>query len=85
MTALRLCTRTLYLGGSHKKNRFWGGPDDGVFQHNAHWRYVQRLLVLETVAQQTIKSLFVHVVVHHRKGMVSVIDALRQKLVQTAG
>ena len=72
-------------GGSHKKTRFWGGPGDGVLQHNAHWRYMQRLLVLEAVAQQTMKSLFVNVVVHHSEGMVSVIYALRQELVQTAG
>ena len=85
MTALRLCPRTLYLGVVTKKNRFWGGPGDGVFQHNAHWRYMQRLLVLEAVAQQAMKSLFVNVVVHHNQGMVSVIYALRQELVQTAG
>ncbi len=85
MTALRLCTRTLYLAGSHKKTRLWGGPGDGVLQHNAHWRYMQRLLVLEAVAQQTIKSLFVNVVVHYSEGVVSVICALRQELGQTAG
>ena len=45
---------------------------------------MQRLIVLEAVAQQTMKSLFVNVVVHHNQGMVSVIYALRQELVQTA-
>ena len=35
---------------------------------------MQRLLVLEAVAQQTIKSLFVNVVVHYSEGVVSVIQ-----------
>ena len=46
---------------------------------------MQRLLVLEAVAQQTIKSLLVNVVVHYSEGVVSVICALRQELGQTAG
>ena len=46
---------------------------------------MQRLIVLEAVAQQTMKSLFVNVVVHHSQGVVSVVHALRQELVQTAG
>jgi hypothetical protein len=46
---------------------------------------MQRLFVLEAVAQQTMRSLFVNVVVHHSEGMVSVLYALRQELVQIAG